>query len=68
MGLCLLGGNNCRHNKGVKTGSPIKLVLWGVLRALFLAIWNLENSIVLKTLQHFDVLGICISISVHLME
>ena len=52
MGLCLLGGNNCRHNKGVKTGSPIKLVLWGVLRALFLASQNLENSKSPKTLRH----------------
>ena len=39
MGLCLLGGNNCRHNKGV-------------ISAMFLANWNLENSIVLKTLRH----------------
>ena len=32
--------------------------------ALCLAIWNLVNSKVSSTLQHFDVLGICISISI----
>ena len=35
------------------------------MSALCLAIRNLVNFIDSKTLQHFDVLGICISISVH---
>ena len=48
--------------KASKTWSPINFMnLWGVQRTLFLAIRNLENSKTPKTLQHFDVLGICIS-------
>ena len=39
-------------------------IIKGVISALFLAIRNLENSQSPKTLQHFDVLGICISISI----
>ena len=53
--VCTSAAKGSRHNKGVKY-------------ALFLAIWNLVNSIVSKTLQHLDVLGICISISVHLIR
>ena len=41
-------------------------IIKGVISALCLAIRNLVNFIDSNTLQHFDVLGICISISVHL--
>ena len=47
-----LGWAVIRHNKASNT--------------LVLGFTNLVNSQVSKTLQHFDVLGICISISVHL--
>ena len=52
MGLCLSGG-----------------VVADIIRRqirFVLGFTNLVNSQVSKTLQHFDVLGICISISVHL--
>ena len=53
LGIMSFGWGGCRHNKGVKTGSPIKLVLWGVQRALCLANWNLENSISTQDIAAF---------------
>ena len=49
-----LGWAVIRHNKASNT--------------LVLGFTNLVNSQVSNTLQHFDVLGICISISVHLYK
>ena len=44
LGIMSLRVGNYRHNKGVKTGSPINFVnLRGVQRALCLAIRNLAN-------------------------
>ena len=49
-------GGHCRHSKGV-------------ISALCLAIRNLASfKLVFNTLQHFDVLGICISISIRTMR
>ena len=55
LGIMSYGWAVTRHNKGV-------------IRALCLATWNLVNSYTSNTLQHFDVLGICISISVHAVD
>ena len=65
LGLCLLGGvvaDIIRRQNGV----PDKTRFMGCLTRFVLGYTNLVNSKSPKTVQHFDVLGICISISVHL--
>ena len=69
LGIMSLGWAITRHNKGVKNGIPDKFrkFMWCLISAMF---W-LHESGKFKSTQNiatFDVLGVCISISVHTVD